>query len=471
MTISLLTSEIAVVILALLIIIFDLLMPKQETRRSLGYIAVCGLLGVLAYTFSLYGTSATVYNGFFVVDNFAVFFKQLFLAATLLTILSSFDYVERLTEGSGEFYALVLFALLGMMVMASAHDFLTLFIGMELMTIVFYALVGFDLRSKKSSEAGVKYLILGASSSAVLLYGMSWIYGFTGSIELTQIAANASASPAMLLGIGLMLAGFCFKLSIVPFNMWAPDVYEGAPTPITALLAMGSKAAGFAVLLRVFLGAFADLQGYWMSLVSLFAAASMIIGIVVAIWQTNIKRMLAYSSIAQAGYILSGVLAADAAGVKGMLFYAVLYMFANVGAFAVAIAVKNHYGSDNIDDFSGLSQKSPLLALVMTIALLSMAGIPPMAGFAGKLYLFIAIVEKGYLWLAILGFVMSMISVYYYISVVKTMYSKEAKDEKEFIVSGALRMAAVVSLIATLFIGIYPGPLAELANAAARVLW
>lgn len=471
MTISLLTSEIAVVILALLIIIFDLLMPRQETRRSLGYVAACGLLGILVYTFTQYGVSGTVYNGFFVVDNFAVFFKQLFLAATLLTILSSFDYVEKLTEGSGEFYALVLFALLGMMVMASARDFLTLFVGMELMTIVFYALVGFDLRSKKSSEAGVKYLILGASSSAVLLYGMSWVYGVTGSIELTQIAANVSASPAMLLGLGLMLAGVCFKLSIVPFNMWAPDVYEGAPTPITALLAMGSKAAGFAVLLRVFLGAFTDLQGYWMGLVSLFAAASMIVGIVVAIWQTNIKRMLAYSSIAQAGYILSGILAADAAGVKGMLFYAVLYMFANVGAFAVAIAVKNHYGSDDIDDFSGLSQKSPLLALVMTIALLSMAGIPPMAGFAGKLYLFIAIVEKGYLWLAILGFVMSMISVYYYISVVKTMYSKEAKDEQEFIVSGPLRMAAVVSLIATLFIGIYPGPLADLASAAARVLW
>ena len=471
MNINSLTSEIAVVVLALLIIAFDLMLPRQETRRSLGYMAACGLLGILLYVFTQYGTGATVYHGYFVVDNFALFFKQLFLAATLFTILFSVDYVEKRIHSSGEFYALLLFALLGMMVMASANDLLTLFVGLELMAIVFYVLVGFNLDSAKSSEAGVKYMVLGSASSAVLLYGISWIYGSTGSLMLSEIASRVSASPAMLLGLGLMLAGFCFKLSIVPFHMWAPDVYEGAPTPVTALLAMASKAAGFAVLLRVFLLAFANLQDYWLPIVSVLAAASMVAGILVAIWQTNIKRMLAYSSIAQAGYILSGLVAGNAAGVKGMLFYAVLYMFANVGAFCVVVAVSNYSGSNEIDDFSGLSQKSPLLALVMTVALLSMAGLPPMAGFAGKLYIFTAIADQGYLWLALLGFVMSMISVYYYLSVVKVMYSRTAKDQREMAVGGLLRVVAAVSLIATLSIGIYPGPLASLASAAAKALW
>ncbi|MDD4599575.1 NADH-quinone oxidoreductase subunit N [bioreactor metagenome] len=470
MNIALLTSEIAVLVLGLLIIIFDVLIPRQETHRSLGYIAACGVLAILVHSMTQYGAAATVYQGLFVVDNLALFFKQLFLAATFLTLLFSVEYVEKWIQNSGEFYALLLFALLGMMVMASANDLITMFIGMELMAIVFYALVGFELRSKKSSEAGMKYLMLGAASSAIMLYGMSWVYGFTGSLVLSQIAVKATASPAMLLGMGLMLAGLCFKLSIVPFHMWAPDVYEGAPTPITAMLAMGSKAAAFAVLIRVFLIAFSDLQEYWATIVSLLAAASMIVGIVVAIWQTNIKRMLAYSSIAQAGYILSGLLAGNVAGVKGMLFYAVLYMFATAGAFAVSTAVKNHNGSDEIEGFSGLAQKSPLLAVVMTISLLSMAGLPPMAGFVGKLYLFTAIADKGYLWLVILGFVMSMISVYYYMLVVKTMYSK-ARDQQEFVVRGSLQVVAVISLLASLFIGIYPGPLAKLANFAAQALW
>ena len=225
--------------------------------------------------------------------------------------------------------------------MASASDLLTLFVGLELMTIVFYALVGFDLKNKRSSEAGIKYMILGSAASAILLYGMSWVYGFTGTLMLKEIAQNAAATPAMMLGMGLMLAGLCFKLSIVPFHMWAPDVYEGAPVSITAMLAMGSKAAAFAVLLRIFITAFGSLQDYWITVVTVLAALSMVVGIVIAMWQTNVKRMLAYSSVAQAGYILSGLLAANVAGIKGMLFYVVLYMFANVGAFAVVTAVSN----------------------------------------------------------------------------------------------------------------------------------
>ncbi len=471
MNLALLSSEIAIVVLAVLLICFDLFMPHRETRRSLGIVAACGVLAVLVHSFTQYGTVGTVYGDYFVVDHLALFFKQVFLTATLLTILFSFGYVEKFTQNKGEFYALLLFALLGMMIMASAHDLLTVFIGLEIMAVVFYVLVGFDLENIKSSEAGIKYLILGSASSAVLLYGISWIYGFTGSLLFKEVAANMAATPAILMGLGLIVAGFCFKLSIVPFHMWAPDVYEGAPTPITALLAMGSKAAAFAVLLRVFLVAFAGLKLYWAPVLSVLAALSMIVGIVVAIWQSGIKRMLAYSSVAQAGYILSGLLAANAAGVKGMLFYIVLYMVATVGAFAVVVAVEEHSGSDAIAAFSGLAQKSPLLALVMTISLISMAGIPPLAGFAGKLYLFIAIAAQGYLWLVVIGFVMSMISVYYYILVVKAMYTHPVQDDRVLTVNGPLKLVAMVSLLATLFIGIYPEPLAELANAAARALW
>ncbi|MDF2570420.1 MAG: NAD(P)H-quinone oxidoreductase subunit 2 [Sporomusa sp.] len=439
MNISILTSEIAIVLLAVLIMLFDLVLPRQESRRSLGYLAAWGVFAIFVYTFTQYGMSATVYKGLFIVDNFAVFFKQIFLISTLLLLLFSFDYVQGLSRNQGEFYALMLFAVAGMMIMASANDLLTIFVGLELMTVIFYILVGFNFASVKSSEAGMKYLILGSASSAVLLYGMSWVYGATGSIALQQISMQVTEeNPALLLGLGLMLAGIGFKLAIAPFHMWAPDIYEGAPTPITAMLAMGSKAAGFTV---------------------------------VAMRQTNIKRMIGYSSIAQAGYMLAGLLAADVAGVQGMLFYTMLYVFANVGAFAVIVAVGKHGGSDEIEDLSGLSQKSPFLALSMTVALLSMAGIPPMAGFVGKFYIFMAVIEQGYLWMAIIGFVMSMISVYYYLQVVKTMYMKEPKDEQPLVILVPIGLAASISILVTLFLGIYPAPLAKLAKAAAQTLW
>ncbi len=472
MNISILTSEMAIVLLAVLIMLFDLVLPRQESRRSLGYLAAWGVFAIFLYTFTQYGMSATVYKGLFIVDNFAVFFKQIFLISTLLLLLFSFDYVQDLSRNQGEFYALMLFAVAGMMIMASANDLLTIFVGLELMTVIFYILVGFNFASVKSSEAGMKYLILGSASSAVLLYGMSWVYGATGSIALQQISTQVTEeNPALLLGLGLMLAGIGFKLAIAPFHMWAPDIYEGAPTPITAMLAMGSKAAGFAILLRIFIAAFSALQSYWLIAVSFMAVLSMVGGTVVAMRQTNIKRMIGYSSIAQAGYMLAGLLAADVAGVQGMLFYTMLYVFANVGAFAVIVAVGKHGGSDEIEDLSGLSQKSPFLALSMTVALLSMAGIPPMAGFVGKFYIFMAVIEQGYLWMAIIGFVMSMISVYYYLQVVKTMYMKEPKDEQPLVIGGPIGLAASISILVTLFLGIYPAPLAKLAKAAAQALW
>lgn len=471
MKLMLLISEISIVLLAALLMAADLLLPRTASRHSLGYAAAGGVLAVFVFSFTQYGPAATVYQGLFVVDNFAVFFKQLFLMATLLTLLFSVDYVEGLGSRRGEFYALLLLALAGMMVMASSNDLVTVFVGLELMTIVFYILSGFNFNSIKSSEAGMKYMLLGAASSAVFVYGVSWVYGFTGSVALQQISAKAADSPAVLLGIALMLAGLCFKLAVTPFHMWAPDVYEGAPTPITAILAMGSKAASLAILLRIFLVAFAGLQSYWLPVTGALAAFSMVGGTIVAMRQTNIKRMMGYSSVAQAGYMLVGLMAADAAGVKGMLFYTMLYVFANVGVFAVVVAVSRHSGAEDIADFSGLAQQAPFLALTMTAALLSMAGIPPMAGFVGKFYIFMAIMEQGYWGLAALGFVMSMVSVYYYLLVVRTMYVTVPGGRQPLVVSRSLQLAALVSFSMTLLIGIYPAPLASLSNIAARALW
>ena len=471
MNIAVLTSELALFMLASLLLGLDLVLPKTMSRRSLGYLAAAGLVGVFAYTCSLYGRSEYFMPGIFLLDNFAVFFKQLFLLAVGLSILFSLGYVERLAGYQGEFYALLLLALCGMMMMVSATDLLTLFISIELMSISFYVLVGMNFNNKKSSEAGVKYLVLGSLSSAAMLYGISWVYGACGSIVLAEISLVFTASPAMLLGMSLILTGLCFKMAVVPLHLWAPDVYEGAPIPITAVLAMSSETAAIAACLRLFLEAFAPLQSYWLPLVSGAAVLSMIVGNVAAIWQNDIKRLLAYSSISQAGYMLSGLIAANAAGVKGTMFYGMLYVFANVGAFAVVTAVQQNSGSSAIRSFSGLAQRAPFLAAVMLVSLLSMAGIPPMAGFAGKLYLFTAVAEQGYLWVAMVGFLMSMISVYYYLLVVKAMYMHKAEAQTPFVSGLSLRLAAGIGLFFTLLLGVYPEPLAALSTVAAAVLW
>lgn len=471
MNLSLLTTEIVTVCLALFIAVMDLLIPGKESRRGLGYLLLLGLLGILGHTFTQYGLNASIYKGMYVIDNYAVFFKQLFLAAAILTILFSLDYVDRLPCYKGEFFALIGFALLGMMVMASANDLLTMFVGMELMAIVFYVLVGYLPGNSKSGEAGLKYMILGAASTAIVLYGISLIYGYTGTVIMTEITTKFTLNLATLLGLVFILCGFSFKIAAVPFHMWSPDIYEGAPVPVTALLAMASKAAGFAVLIRVLVTAFPAVQADWLVLVAVLAAVSMIIGNLVAMPQTNIKRLLAYSSIAQAGYLLTGVIAANQAGVKGILFYTMLYVFANVGAFAVVAAVHGATGSDEITAYTGLAQRSPFLAAVMTASLLSMAGIPPLAGFVGKFYIFSAVVEQGYLWLALLGFVMSMVSVYYYLQITKIMYLGESEDDMPMPVSEPLRWAAWISLALTVFFGVYPAPLGNLATTAAKSLF
>ena len=457
--------------LALLLLLLELLIPAKESRRGVGYLAIIGLAGIIGYTFTLQGSQATFYQGLFVLDDYAVFFKVLFLSAALLTCLFSFDYVEKLRRWQGEFYVLLVAVTVGMMLMASANDFLTLYVGMELMTVTFFILVGYVLGDGRSSEASLKYLIIGAASSAVFLYGVSMVYGSTGSLALAQILSKATYSPATLVGMAFVFIGFAFKVAAVPFHMWAPDIYEGAPVSVTALLAMASKAAGFAVLTRVAIQGFSGHVFNWMLVAACLSALSILLGNLVAISQTNIKRMLAYSSIAQAGYLLSGLAAASQAGVKGLLFYAMLYVFANVGAFAVLTAVHLNEGSDEIASFNGLSRRSPMLAAVMTISLLSMAGIPTLAGFVGKFYLFSAAVESGLLWLAFFGFVMSMISVYYYLMVVKAMYLYQPKNPAQLIYSNTLGWAAFIGMALTVLFGVYPEPLARLAGIAAKSLF
>lgn len=469
MNFSAITIELCVLGLALGLLAAELLLPEKETRRSLGYVAFFGLGALFFYCFGLYhiGPDTHFYEGLFVLDNYGLFFKQLCILAVACTALFSLDYVDALPRYRGEFYALLLFALSGMLLLISANDFLTLFVGLELMTISFYILVGYKLGDPLSSEAGVKYLMIGSASTAVLLYGVSLLYGATGSLVFSEIGgADGLASAVGIAGVALTLAGFFFKLSVVPFHMWAPDVYQGAPTPVTGLLAMGSKAAALAAFMRVLFTALPAASGYWLPLLALLAAVSMAAGNLMALGQQNVKRMLAYSSIAQAGYMLVGVVAADAAGLKSVLFYALLYAFANIGAFAVLTAVDRAAGGTSLKDVAGLARRAPLLAAVLTISLLSMAGIPPTAGFAGKLYVFSAAVDQGYLWLAFVGFILSMLSVYYYLQVAKAMYLAPGEDAP-LSFSGATRATALVSTAATLLIGICPDWIAALTNFAA----
>ncbi|RNC29366.1 MAG: NADH-quinone oxidoreductase subunit N [Candidatus Dichloromethanomonas elyunquensis] len=468
---SLFSIEIATALLAVIILIIGLMIPKQS-RHILGYIIALGLVVIFGFSFRFYGLNTAVIDKMYLVDDFSVFFKQLFLVAAILVILASIRYVNKM-NGNFEFYVITIVAALGMMVLVSAGDMLTLYVALETMAISFYILAGYKT-DPKSAEAGMKYLILGALSSGILLYGLSLIYGMTGTVIITEIAAKigllSGYSPALVVGLVFVLAGLGFKISLIPFQMWTPDVYEGAPTPVTAFLATGSKAASFAVLARLLLIALPAYSRQWQLLVAVLAALTMIIGNLAAIPQTNMKRMLAYSSIGQAGYMITGILAMNQAGVSALSFYSVIYVLATVGAFTVVMTCSTQTDSDEITDYAGLAQRSPLMAAALTIFLLSMAGIPPLAGFTGKLYLFKSIVNQGYLWLVIVGLVMSMVSVYYYLKVAKVMYMNDPVDKTPITIPAEAKITLLLTMIATIFFGIYAQPLSVLAHIAGKAL-
>lgn len=471
-----LAPEITLAVVAILILSIGLMIPKGS-RKGMVPLTILGIVVTMAVAGAQFfnNVKGSFLDGMYMADNYANFFKLLFLVAALLVVLSSTDYVQKIPAHRGEFYGLILFAALGMMIMSGSGDLITLYVGLELMTISFYILVAYLSDDGKAGEAGLKYLVLGAASSAVLLYGVSFLYGITGSTLITEIATKLGSdiSPATILALVLVLAGFAFKISLIPFHMWAPDIYEGAPTPITAYLAVASKAAGFAALLRVVLTGVKVqvLDGTTAVVLAVLIAATMIAGNLMAIPQKNFKRLMAYSSISQAGYISVGLLAGTIDGIKGVLFYAMIYVFANMGAFTVATLVATAQGSEEIKDYAGLARRSPLAAAVMTVSLLSMAGIPPLAGFVGKFYLFKALLEQGWLPLVFIAFIMSMVSVYYYLLVTRTMYMEEGADLPNIRVQGAAKFTLLATMLITLFFGIYPGPLAKMAEIAATSLF
>jgi len=480
---TLFIPELTLAVFAIAVILLDLFIKQ---KRLLVQVSLSGLVIAGGVTVAMWGYSfPAIFNNMLAVDNFALFFKLLFLGIAFLVILASVDYVSKFARFQGEYYALVLLSTLGMMLMAATTDLISIYISLELTSISLYALVGF-LKDRKSTEASLKYLLLGAIASAVLLYGMALIFGFTGKTQLGEIAQVIQAmpmqallaSPGLILGIVLLIAGFGFKIAAVPFQMWVPDVYEGAPTPITAYLSVASKAAGFAIILRVFFSAFGLpewLSLNWGIIFAMLAAAGMTLGNIVAIPQANIKRMLGYSSIAQAGYLLVGLAAmgfspvADILGRSSILFFLVSYALTNMGAFIAIIAVSNKLNSDFIEDYSGMGKRAPLLALALTLCLISLIGIPPAAGFMAKFYIFSAAVKHNLLWLVIIAVLNSVISAYYYLRVVKVMWLGETVSKEKVPSSGALRLALFLSCLGVLLLGIIPGYIMKLAQLAASM--
>lgn len=440
----------------------DLFIPKDKKGMN----AILGLIGIAitaatVFFVMTYG-DITSFHDSMRSDRFALFFKLLFTITAFLTTLISMKYIEIEGVNWGEYYSLLLFAVAGMLVLVSAADMVTIYLGLEFMALTVYILTGFLRKDVKSNEAALKYFLLGAFSSCILLYGMVLLYGVTGSTNLNKIASFLQANdnysnPIMIASVVLLVSGFAFKVAAVPFHMWAPDAYEGAPTSITAFMSVGPKAASFAALLRIFLVALPVMKPHWMAIFWGISAITMLLGNIVAVSQTNIKRMLAYSSIGHAGYILMGVVAGSKLGMAAILLYLFVYIFMSIGTFAVIILLrKTGVKGDEIRDFSGFARRYPSLGLCMLIFLISLIGLPPTAGFIGKMYLFAAAVQSEFYYLAVIGVLMSVVSLFYYIRVAKTMYVDDVIEGQELVPSKALTFVVYFCAAATMIIGILP---------------
>jgi NADH-quinone oxidoreductase subunit N len=473
MNYQLLLPEIFLFLWAILILVLDFFWGRE--KQNLGYLALIGIIVTIFLVIT--SSKGQLFGGMFLADSFSSFFIMIFLLSGFLAIASSIDFTKRLSAHQGEYFALLLLSMVGMMFLASAGELITLYVALELTTISLYVLAAYLKNELKSSEAGLKYLILGGVSSALLLYGISLIFGLSGTTFLkdikipliTKFLLYQKNDPALILSLIFFIAGFGFKLALVPFHMWAPDVYEGAPTPITAFLSVASKAAGLAAFIRVFFQSFLVFHIDWVMLVAVLAALAMIVGNIIALLQTNIKRMLAYSSIAQIGYILLGVVAATSRGVASVSFYLFVYLFANMGAFIAAITFSHATGSDEIKDYAGLSRRSPALAAMMAVFMLSLVGIPPLAGFTGKYFLFSAAIEQGWIWLVVIAILTSVISLYYYVGVVRQMYFQTSTIEKPIAMPIALKVSLIISVIGVLLFGVYPNIFLNFATQAALV--
>jgi len=478
---SLITLEISVIGLGLVLLLADFFVPA-ERRRFIGYAAIVALGLLLAASLSGNGSCGQfgiAFGGMFVNDPLSLFFKQMFIVAAILVLFMAAEFSDKLAEGSvAEYYSLILFALAGMLFAASANDFTMLFVSIELITITFYVLVSFQRNKIASLEAGVKYLILGALSSSFMVFGIALIWGTTGKLNFTELAAMApqfADSRIFLLGVMLVLVGLGFKIAAFPFQIWAPDVYQGAPTPTTAFLAIGSKAAGFVLLLRVLFTAVPSVTHTWANLLIIISAITILYGNLCAIPQRNFKRLLGYSSIAHAGYLLLGVAAMNANGQVALLYYLAGYVFTVMAAFFVITLVLRQTATEDISGLAGLNQRSPLLAATLTIAMVSLAGIPPLAGFFGKFLLLKAIIEQapahpGYYCLAFTALVGVVISLYYYFGVIRAIYwSKDSVETAPIELSSPAKLSIWACIAGIFWLGLFPNTVLNLANQAAAV--
>jgi len=471
LNLRLIAPELWMTLLSCIVLIVDFTWPKIS-KPKIAYFSMAGMALITAQLigYALDGTGGTSFGTMFILDPLAIFFKIFILLSTILMTLASIDSLEKVPYFRGEYYFLLIFAALGMMFMVSANDFLSLFITLEFSTFGFYILVAYLREDLKSNEAAIKFFILGALSAGLITYGISLIYGSTGTILFEEIAKNRpETSIGLVIGLLFVFIGIGYKLGAVPFHTWVPDVYQGAPTTVTAYLSVVPKAATFGLFLRVVFGTFIGMKADWQWMIIWISILSMTYGNITAIAQKNMKRLLAYSGIAQIGTILIGMAAGTKMGSESILFYIVTYVFANIGAFIVVIIFSNLTNKDDIDDFAGLNRRSPLLAFAMLVFLLSLAGVPPLAGFIGKVYVIAAAVHQGLILLVVVSLINMVISFYYYLIVVKKIYSVEPKETTPILIPIPLKIALYVSIAGVILLGIWPKPFINAAVAATSI--
>lgn len=464
-----LTHTASLILLTIVSLVVLVVESARTTRAGISfYLSLVGLMASAGFALSELPLHGSAFGGMVRVGGYASYFTLLFLTAAFMTILLSREYLIKQQQHRGEYYVLVLFTTIGMILMGSASDLIVVFLGIELMSICLYVLAGFFRRRGESNEAGLKYFLLGSFATGFLLYGIALIYGAAGTTDIEALREqfpSLAPNALFLIGVAMLLVGFAFKVAAVPFHMWAPDVYEGAPTVVAGFMSTGAKAAAFSAFVAVFIGSF-DFNGSAVGeMVALIAAASMIIGNVIAITQNNLKRMLAYSSIAHAGYMLSGIAAGNPEGQTGILFYLVAYTFMNIGAFGILSMMEKEEGNGlTFDDYAGLSSRRPFLAALMALFMFSLAGIPPFAGFFGKYYVFLSAVKADMTWLAVVGVLTSVISVYYYLRLVVVMYFRDGEADLSVQPSFQTIVAICLAAILVIQLGVYPSVIVDLAQ-------
>jgi NADH-quinone oxidoreductase subunit N len=465
LNLSILAPALVVAMTGLLVLLGELFTSPAQ-KRWLGFLSLVGLLIAAGATIGLWGANTAAFSQMIVADNFGLFLTFVILIGAALSILLAIDFVRAHRVDQGEYYALVLFAVVGMILMATATDLIVIFLALELLSLPLYILAAFKREDGHSLEAGMKYFLLGAFSSAFFLYGIAFIFGATGTTNLMRIALAAKqGNDLLLVGAGLLLVGFAFKVALVPFHWWTPDVYEGAPTAVTGFMSVAVKAAAFGAFFRAFLVALPGISIDWRMVLAIVAVLTMTLGNLAALLQSNIKRMLAYSSIAHAGYILVALVAMGSNGASSALFYLLAYTLTNLGAFGAVIAMSDGARERlEVGDYAGAAQKQPLVAAALTIFMLSLAGFPPFAGFVGKFLIFSAAVENGWTWLAVIGVLNSLVSAYFYLRPIVQMYMNEAKPGWDKLrVDVFVMIALIIAVVGVIALGVFPAPALALA--------